>query len=285
MPISRILITLFLLAGACPARGESPTSQPYPGVRYEHETRQTPAMSLYVVQIDLGNPKIAVRVSPAGPDPDGDGEWQTVLMPPSKIAAREGFDVCINASFFSAKATQDAEGQKSGYVAGKWSSAVGFAMTDGKLWSKTPMKNRPTFWIDLAGKAHVGKINELPPEARQAVQGNAFVLEDGKVIESTQPVMKAKHPRTVVGLDKSGDTLTILTVDGRRPGVSIGMTGEELGAEMKRLGCENAINLDGGGSTELVLRDPESGALKVMNQPSDGRERAVADVVGVSVKK
>ena len=70
--------------------------------------------------------------------------------------------------------------------------------------------------------------------------------------------MKVRHPRTVVGLDKDGSTLTILTVDGRRAGVSIGMTGPELGEEMKRLGCDTAINLDGGGSTELVLRDPET---------------------------
>ena len=132
----RIALTFILFLTIAPAtRAAFPTTQPYPGVRYSHETRKDPAMSLYVVQLDLANPAVNIRVSPAGPDPDGDGPWQTVLMPPSEIAAREKFDVCINASFFDAQNTKDAEGAKSGYVAGKWASAVGIAMTDGNLWS------------------------------------------------------------------------------------------------------------------------------------------------------
>jgi exopolysaccharide biosynthesis protein len=275
-----ILVSLLFTAATL---AEQPTSQPYSGVRYWHESRNDPARSLYVVQIDLSNPDVAVRVAPAGNDPDGDGEWQTTLMPPSEIAAREHFDVCINASFFTAKNTKDLEGALSGYVAGKWASAEGIAMTDGKLWSSQAKKNWPAFYIDEQHHAHFLETASLPPDAKQAVQGNAFVLRDGAVPEPSTQVMKARHPRTVIGLDHDGNTLTILTVDGRRPGVSIGMTGPELGEEMKKLGCDTAMNLDGGGSTELLLREPDTGKLRVMNQPSDGRERAVADVVGISV--
>ena len=286
--MQRTLIRIFLVLSTLCAGGAlaaAPTSQPFAGVHYWHEARNDPAMSLFVVQVDLKNPDVSVRIAPAGKDPDGDGPWQTTLMPPSKIAAREQFDVCINASFFSARNTQDAEGAKSGYVAGKWASAEGFAMTDGTLWSAQLRKNSPTLLIDDKGKAKLARVTELPAGTKQAVQGNAMVLEDGQIVEPTAPMMKVqRHPRTVVGLDHDGKTLTILTVDGRRPGVSIGMTGPELGAEMKRLGCEAAMNLDGGGSTELVLRDPATGKLAVMNQPSDGRERAVADVVGISVR-
>ena len=279
------LVLLAILVTPPLARAEFPTSQPYAGVRYWHESRSNPAMSLYVVQINLANPDVKVRVSPAGPDPDGQGEWQTVLMAPSEIAQREGFDVCINASFFGALKTQDVEGAKSGFVPGVWSQAVGLAMTDGKFWSTAPKANWPVFWVDREGTAHLSKSTKLPETAQQAVQGNAFVLQAGSVVEPESKVMKDRHPRTVVGLDKESKTLTILTVDGRRPGVSIGMTGAELGAEMKRLGCEDAMNLDGGGSSELVLRDRETNELHVMNQPSDGRERAVADVLGVQIRK
>jgi exopolysaccharide biosynthesis protein len=62
------------------------------------------------------------------------------------------------------------------------------------------------------------------------------------------------------------------------------MTGTEMGREMQRLGCVNAINLDGGGSTTLVIREPDSGEEKVINRPSDGHERSVADVLGVTVQ-
>jgi exopolysaccharide biosynthesis protein len=276
---------IFLVLLFCSqTRAEFPTSQPFSGVRYWHESRAEPAMSLYVVQVDLKNPDVKLRLSPAGPDPDGDGEWQTVLMPPSEIAKREAFDICINASFFSARQTQDVEGEKSGFVAGKWSKPVGLAMTDGRLWSSAPKKDWPTLWVDRGGVAHLSVLSDLPNGAQQAVQGNCFVLKSGVAVEPAG-MMKVRHPRTVVGLDKDAKTLTILTVDGRRPGVSIGMTGPELGAEMKRLGCEGAMNLDGGGSTELVLRDPGTDKLRVMNQPSDGRERAVADVLGVQIRK
>ena len=62
------------------------------------------------------------------------------------------------------------------------------------------------------------------------------------------------------------------------------MNGAEMSAEMLRLGCETAINLDGGGSTTLVMRDPSDHELKTINHPSDARERPVADVIGISVK-
>ncbi len=58
----------------------------------------------------------------------------------------------------------------------------------------------------------------------------------------------------------------------------------ELSDELVRLGCVAAINLDGGGSTTLVYRNPESKRLEVRNSPSDTRERSVADVLGVTVQ-
>src|SRR2546430_3705837 len=134
--LSRWVILLTLLLAPALAWAEFPTSQPYPGVRYWHESRTEPAMSLYVVQIDLTNPKVSVRVSPAGPDPDGEGEWQTILMPPSEIAQREGFDICVNASFFGALKTQDVEGAKSGFVPGIWSQAGWLMVIGGKAWAQ-----------------------------------------------------------------------------------------------------------------------------------------------------
>ena len=94
---------------------------------------------------------------------------------------------------------------------------------------------------------------------------------------------KVRHPRTAIGLDHRGTKLTILIVDGRRPGIATGMTGPEIAQEMLRLGCVDAINLDGGGSTTLVMRDRDDDQLKVINHPSDLRERPVADVIGITV--
>ena len=82
----------------------------------------------------------------------------------------------------------------------------------------------------------------------------------------------------------AGATLVLIVVDGRQPGEATGMSLTELGQLMLDLGCHDALNLDGGGSSNLVLRDPLTGELKVINRPSDGRERAVVNVLGVSIR-
>ncbi len=72
---------------------------------------------------------------------------------------------------------------------------------------------------------------------------------------------------------------------GRKPGVALGMSYHELAAEMIRLGCKEALNLDGGGSSVMAVRDPAAGRIKILNQPTDGRERAVADALGIFLDK
>ena len=88
------------------------------------------------------------------------------------------------------------------------------------------------------------------------------------------------NPRTAIGIDEKGTKLFILVVDGRSD-KSRGMTYGQLSKAMVDLGCFTAINLDGGGSSTIVMRDPETKELKILNHPSDRRERPVANVLGV----
>ncbi|HEU4752525.1 MAG TPA: phosphodiester glycosidase family protein, partial [Armatimonadota bacterium] len=80
---------------------------------------------------------------------------------------------------------------------------------------------------------------------------------------------KARHPRTAVGFN--GRKLYLFVTDGRQPGYSIGMSLPEVAQVMKELGCTDALNMDGGGSSTLWVRG------SVVNRPSDGKERAVAN--------
>src|SRR4051812_38494454 len=90
-----IVVLLSFVNCSAVARADEAKKSP---IQYSHEKRTDPAMSVYLVKVDLTNPNVAVRITPAGDDPDGDGPWQTVLMVPSAIAEREKFDVCVNAS-------------------------------------------------------------------------------------------------------------------------------------------------------------------------------------------
>ena len=139
--------------------------------------------------------------------------------------------------------------------------------------------------LDAHKRPSVVVIKEVPAEARQVVAGSNVIVRDGKPSEQdASSFARSRHPRTAVGIDAGGKTLVLVVVDGRRAGVASGMSLTELADLMLKLGCRDALNLDGGGSTELVLRNPQDGTLQVLNHPSDGRERAVANVLGVTIR-
>lgn len=114
----------------------------------------------------------------------------------------------------------------------------------------------------------------------QIIGGGPRLVRDGMVhitgeAELFQPdVLVGRAPRTALGLT-ADHKLLLVTVNGRQPGISVGMTLAELAELMIELGAVQAMNLDGGGSTTMVIRD------RVLNLPSDGIERAVSNAIVV----
>ncbi len=234
---------------------------------------------MVVAEIDLTDPKVRVLVSPGGPDPDGDGPWQTTLMPPTRIAARDSMELVVNGDFFRARGSKVVAGSNSPYQAALWSAVTGPAVTDGKVWSinRDP---RPCLVVSKHNTLTIEMRQHPKPDDAQVVAGNTLLVDHGVALPHKN---KARHPRTAVGLAVNARRLVILVVDGRVPGMAIGMNYDELAAEMIRLGCVQALNLDGGGSSIMALRNPESGKYQILNHPSDGRERPVANVLGVTI--
>jgi exopolysaccharide biosynthesis protein len=259
----------------------SGANEPVPGIFIHSETRTNPPTRLYVAEIDLTNPRLHLHVAPGGPDPDGNGKWETTLMEPTRIAAREHFDFVINGDFFDAQSVKDAEGTNSGYHAGQWALTVGPAMTDGKTWS-TCTKARPSFVVRTNQTVAIEMLTRPAVDDWEVVGGNVILVKDGVAVPQTNQV---RHPRTVVGFDAAKTNLVIMVVDGRKPGVAVGMSYDELAVEMLRLGCSDAVNLDGGGSSVMAVRDAATGRMNILNEPTDGHERAVADVLGISMDK
>ncbi len=83
----------------------------------------------------------------------------------------------------------------------------------------------------------------------------------------------SKHPRSAVGINRDSTKIFFVAVDGRQAALSVGMTLSELAYYMKSIGCYQAVNLDGGGSTAMVVRN------QVVNSPSDGSERSVGNAL------
>ena len=85
-------------------------------------------------------------------------------------------------------------------------------------------------------------------------------------------------PRTAVGITEDG-VIIFYVVDGRQSGYSAGLSLKNLAQRMSELGCVDAINLDGGGSTAIAGVYPGSGAFEVINSPSEGSLRSCANYI------
>ncbi len=116
-----------------------------------------------------------------------------------------------------------------------------------------------------------------------AVDGTlpATVLKNGQPLGagSTLSFVKTTHPRTVVGFKEDGSTV-LMVCDGRgKPSdYEVGMSYYQLGETMRLAGCKDAYNLDGGGSSTLIVRNAY-GEFDVINRPSDGSERSIGNAI------
>ena len=117
----------------------------------------------------------------------------------------------------------------------------------------------------------------LSQDVAMAVTGNTFILRDGVRVSKDDVDV---HPRTAIGIDRDTGQLLLLVVDGRQS-FSRGATMKELAKLFQRLGAEDALNLDGGGSSIMLGRRPD-GSLAVLNSPSDGHPRPVANGLEVT---
>ncbi|MGW6200262.1 phosphodiester glycosidase family protein [Kribbella sp. NPDC055110] len=111
-----------------------------------------------------------------------------------------------------------------------------------------------------------------------AVSGNYQLATDGKVPDTVPDADLA--PRTAIGFDAAGSRMILLTVDGRATG-SRGLSLKEMGQLMISLGADDALNLDGGGSSTMLARTPGKAAPEVVNDPSDGGERLIPNGLGL----
>jgi hypothetical protein len=202
------------------------------------------------------------------------------------IAARRKALAAINAGFFVLENGAPAgllkvRGRVIGFTT-RARGAVGFLEQRGQtrlLFDRVRIdRTRRTYEPSLGSSAADWE------RARHAVGGAGLLLLNGGVLEDREEERIAegfdttRHPRTMIGDD--GTSIWLVTVDGRQPSLSLGMSFTELQGLAARLGLRSALNLDGGGSTTMVIR----GA--VVNHPSDQTgPRKVSDAIVVRSRK
>jgi exopolysaccharide biosynthesis protein len=119
---------------------------------------------------------------------------------------------------------------------------------------------------------------------KTALGSGPLLVQDGKrqriSIPDTETYefrsMLERHPRAAIGWNQA--YFFLVEVDGRQKYLSVGMTLDELAGYMVKLGCQEAVALDGGGSATLWYGG------RVRNSPCDGRERAIANSLVITTK-
>jgi hypothetical protein len=148
----------------------------------------------------------------------------------------------------------------------------------GTLVAAEPSGLAAAFVRSLTTDAPVTMTTQLGfPGAVDALGGNPRLVVDAAVagpeVDGTGEFF-GRHSRTAVGVTGDG-RLLLVVVDGRQPGYSRGMTLRELAELLQRLGAQQAMNLDGGGSSEMVVNGLTA------SRPSDGRSRGIANALVV----
>jgi exopolysaccharide biosynthesis protein len=225
----------------------------------------------YIVRIDLKAPGIAFTATPQS------GSLETTSETTSQFAAGAGVRVAINTNFFSPCCATTPEPKN--VIGALVSKGVIVSAPDGE-----PGSSEAVLAITRHNRATIAHVSEIDfSKAYTAVAGSAILVKDGVDVSAQSPNQGDPlnpNPRTVVGLSKSGRYMYWAVIDGRVTGYSLGTTNAQSAALMLALGCDDAMNLDGGGSSEIVRAD-KIGQPYIVNNPSGGAERYSAAAMGV----
>lgn len=251
---------------------QSVSEELFQGVTYKRLARSSPRpLVIHLLEIDLTIPGIDFLVTPGDDTIEMDLRARTT----TNFATEFGVQLAINGSFFEpfhAKLPWDYYPKLGDPV-----NINGLAMSNYRVYSE----GRQDWPILCLAAAHV-QIRDADCDQKdtQALAGNHMLLKDSVVVA---PEDKTLHPRTAVAINSSGTTLWLIVVDGRQPKYSEGVTLWELAEIALEVGADIALNLDGGGSSTMVMRG-NSGA-KVLNAPFHTnipmRERPVGNHLGI----
>ena len=249
----------------------------FTGVTYERKVRLSPRpLMIDVVKIDVNAAKIRFLVTP--PD-DVKGKYPLLARTTTEFLNKFGVQIAVNGDGFLpwwSKSILDYYPHAGDPVA-----PLGNTASRGKFYWKSDEAGHTLYisrWNDYSFTAVENPYN--------AISGDSILVRGGSVIADLDNM--ALQPRTAFGFSSNGRFIYFVVVDGRQPLYSEGMTRREMADLMISLGAQNAMNLDGGGSSTLVV-EGKDGRPRILNSPIDnyipGRERPVADHLGVFVDK
>lgn len=220
----------------------------------------------FALKIDLKAPGVEFLATPD----NGDKSGETDALRTSTFLRTRGLQAAINAAPYAPVVN----------IEGKPLDITGLHVSQGKTVSPAPAHGYPALVLTRDNQA---RIEPHPATAAgdvwNAVCGFGIVLRNGAITPGGDDI----HPRTAAGITPDGRSLIWLVIDGRQKTYSGGAKTTELGAWLKAMGCSEGINLDGGGTSTLVVAGPQGPRL--LNRPIHlgipGNERPSGSHLGV----
>ncbi len=276
--LSCFLLFVVVVSGTINGRWARPPRQNiseelFQGITYTRLVRSSPRpLVIHILEIDLEFPAIDFLVTPGDDTIELDLRARTTTL----FATEFGAQLAINGSFFEpfhAQLPWDFYPRLGDPV-----DIQGLAMSHQTVYSDDRQE-----WPILCLSPNRAEIHYAGCDQShtQALAGNLMLLKEGLVVASAED--SALHPRTAVALNTSGSTLWLIVVDGRQRKYSEGVTLWELAEIALEIGAEVALNLDGGGSSTMVMTGEKG--TQILNAPFHTnipmRERPVGNHLGI----
>jgi hypothetical protein len=252
----------------------------YEGVTYRRLVHYLPRpVVAHALKIDTRVKGMQFLVTP----PDAEGEMPLKARTTSQFLEEFGVQIAINGDNFGpwwSRSPADYYPHVGDPV-----SPFGFAASEGKIYSVDDVEEvgiRPTLYIN---RRNALSFNNQPNRVHDAISGERMIVLKGKAAPDLEG--GKSDPRTALGISRNGRYLYIVVVDGRQPFYSQGVTLTELAQLLIEQGAYMAMNMDGGGSSTMVV-EGQNGEPKVLNSPIDslipGRERPVGNHLGIFIR-
>lgn len=257
-----------------------------PGLTYWPVRRAKPAPeAIHLLRVELKRPGVSLLVTPG----DRSAGMEYVAQTPTAFLTRHKLTAAINGGYFLPFKGGSDHGEDYYPHAGDPVNVTGLAISGGRQDSpaETGVDPRVNATLCIAGRrAWIRDGQACGAPVDSALAAGPRLLADGvarSYADADPDYGRARHPRTAVGLDARRALMWLVVVDGRQPALSDGVTLDELTAIFRDLGATDAINFDGGGSSEMAA--VIDGKAKVLNSPihtrTPGRERPSANQLGV----
>jgi hypothetical protein len=249
----------------------------FEGVTYRRVVRYFPhAMIAHILVIDMKTKGLQLMVTPSDDEVDG-GPLKARTT--SQFLEEYGVQIAINGDGFFpwwSRSPVDYYPHIGDPV-----TPNGLTASQGNVYADglQNIEPEPTLYIS---RRNALTFNRQPSKIFTAISGDRMLIVSGDIVPDLND--KAIHPRTAIGLNRNGRWLYLLVIDGRQPFYSMGATYQEMADLLKGFGVFNAMALDGGGSSTMVV-EGANGKPVELNSPIDnyipGRERPVANHFGI----